>query len=300
MKVKRPNRSANMVSLFVWKDLRASTIAELTPQERWARVALKMFVCDSPYRPVVCISPGNPFTDGQIARNLMVSVAVWKSTKKKLIEWGEIEAIEGVGIRYPDYRGLKNTRFEILEKRAAPDAGAPATAEELKKNEDIRIRMMERYNMMLGSGYHPEELHFVKNIAARIEEGATEEDLDIGMRTYIWVVGSSAPGANNKMRPSDAFNSRGFWKYRKMNMPATAVRFQTTKEYIRSLPSAVKPYARKFCSDYFYEMKNVFRRNGWDFLYDADFTKVMTCKQYVMKRIASEVIHEKTDVPGVF
>jgi hypothetical protein len=273
------------IQITVWKDLRSDNVNSLPPAGRWIRIALKLLISDCPYRPVLCISPGNPFTDRQVAKNLRVSLKAWRAVKTKLLEWGEIEILPEVGLRFTDWKGHKGTKYETM---AIAQEVAPASEQELRLTEGVRGRLAETYNTICGTAHNPLELLFVKNVSARIAEGATEQDLDIGMRTYVWAYMNGTPSLITRMAPFGAFKSHSFWKWVKMNRPAARLRAFSTIEYVRTLSPRLRKIARGIASGYHSDMKLVLRKNGWDHLYDVDWDKVMTCKQYVQTRLVQE------------
>jgi hypothetical protein len=280
----KKRKRGESISLHVGTELRHERIKALSPIERWTRIALKLLVADCPYRPVLCSSPGNPFTDTQIARHLMVATSAWKATKKKLVMSGEIEVDPKVGVRYQDWAGGHPFRHAPRK----PVDLLPLSEKELAVHEELRVWLIERWNVILGHAYVADERLFIDHVERRISEGATRDDLDMGMRTFIWANANATPKINDLMRPYRAFRSHTFWKWVKMAMPAPVLRMQTTKEYMKGLPPHLRKRAREYASDYGSEIALLLRRNGWDSLYDADFTQVQTCKQYVMDRIEKE------------
>lgn len=282
------NRGDPTIALHVGNELRHERIRSLSPTERWARIALKLLVADSPYRPVLCISPGLPFTDSQIANQLMVSPALWKRLKRKMVDWGEIETDKSVGLKYAGWRGFSGSKVSEMMTVANPDELMPLDEETLKKHEDTRRWLIERYNLISGLNYGISDRQLIQCVEGRMAEGATPEDLDIGMRTYLWVYLNASPAAYKKAIPFRAFKAHSFWKWVKMNMPAPLIKLDSTSGYLSSLPWSLRKRGYSFCKDYIKEVGLMIRRNGWDNLYDVDFTKVKTCKQYVMEKMEKE------------
>ena len=252
--------------------------------ERWTRIALKMLVADCPYRPVLCMSPFVPFTDYQIAKHLMVSLPTWRKVKAKLIEWGEIRADKDMGIIYEKWLGdTSDGRAKAVLK---PESLPALSEKELMEDNGIRQRLMDTYNTITGGDYRHDEAFFIDAVRKRAAGGATEEDMDIALRTYLWANINGTPQVVSRMRPYAAFSARGFRRWRNMNRPMPVVRIVSTNEYIRGLPMEKRKLAYELVREYGKQLKILYEKMGWEHLWEVDYNKVSTCKLFVMGGIA--------------
>lgn len=274
-----------MINLYIGTDLRDDFTREvLTPAERWAAIGLRLLIADCPYRPVLCIAPGYPMIDAEIARQISVPVTLWRRTKHKLLRAGKIEIDPKVGIRYADWRSSNPRDNHLLRVASDSSSLLPLSEQELQEDRDNRTKVMDLFNLITGSVFDPDMPQFVRCFRDRVAEGATMQEILLVVRRACWAAMNADPAAQKYIQPRRVVAAESFWKWVKKDTAQEATgRMVSTLEYIKGLPPGEpKRRAMQLVSQYTQENKLIKRKNGWDTVVDTDFRKIMTCKEYVM------------------
>ena len=286
---------APMIILHAGDELRSAFAESLTVTERWGWIALRMLVSESPFRPVLCVGPGIPFTDEQISNQLMIGEDSWKKLKRKLVDTGRIELDPRLGITVPHWNRSPASRFY----RQKPRAALPMhyTEEELRQDRAERVELASIFMALTGRPAFADNYQFVQKFRERKAEGATKEDFEIAMRTYCNYASQFSIMVTRRLNPVFALAAGQFWKFRKANKPIYG-RTISTIEYIKGLPDGKREGARRVAVEYTKSIQLTMRRNGWASLADIDFSQIPTCKQYLMERVDSIPVVKRGDKKG--
>jgi len=275
----------SVVTLHVRTDLRDDFVLEvLTPAERWVAVALRLLIADCPYRPVLCIAPGYPMTDAEVARQMRVPITLWRKTKRKLLKAGHIEWDPKVGIRHNNWEDSNSQDKRQLRFKHKERSLLPLSEKELREDKEDRTTIMNLWNEITGSVFDPDLPLFVKSYRDRVAEGATLQQILVVVRRCGWATQYAHPKTQYYMRPDRIIGAASFWKWvNKQGAEEATGRIQSTREYMSSLSTpALKKKAWALVSEYDKVNKLEKRRNGWDSLAETDFRKMMTCKEYLL------------------
>jgi|MudIll2142460700_1097286.scaffolds.fasta_scaffold00097_5 hypothetical protein len=267
--------SKSKVSLYTVHDLRSKELSDFSPSEKWTWVALRLLVADCPFRPVLCLTPGVPLTDEQIAKQLAVPLALWKGTKKKLVEKGKI-VVSKSGIAVGQWYSPCNRREW--------EAAVP-TDEEISKNQEERIQLCKVWGEITGHVPDPNNKVFMRNYNGRKHEGATLLQMETAVRTYLGIVTQGSLYQCRVMSISKALTPLTFWKLVKTNRPIWGAT-QSTLDYYNSLETdTLRGMARDIIKDYRKTILEYMRKEGLRNVFDIDFNKTKTCNKYLRERI---------------
>jgi hypothetical protein len=228
------------------------------------------------------MAPGHPMHDDEIASQIGVSIPLWRKTKEKMRLHGELEIDRKVGIRYA---GWKSTDpLDKYRKRFPEETSAMLglSEQELQEDRDKRVAVADRFNALTGLSFDPDLIGFVRRFRDRTSEGATPEQFDIAMRRSLWAHMNGPPMAHMYISPYKIIGATSFWRWvHKEGAPAPTERIESTRELIMKLEQPLKRRARELCSKYYHSNKTQMRSRGWNDYADIDYSKVMTCKEYI-------------------
>lgn len=270
--------SKSRVVLYTTHDLRSADLDDLSLEEKWTWVALRLLAADCPFRPILCLMPGVPLTDEQIAIQLRVPLALWRRTKKKLSDHKRI-LVDKRGIVIGEVN--QPNMFRKWEIKMPTD-------EEIKQDEQGRIKLCKIWEEMVGLLPDHNNRFVVRNYAARKKEGATEHDFEVAARTYLGIVSKGTISQCRTMKISMMLSKGTFWKMVKINRPAHG-RTTTTLDYYNSLKkNKSRGLANDIVKDWSESIRKYMTLNGIRSLIDIDWTKIMTCQEYLKRRMDGE------------
>ena len=218
------------IKLFYKDELYSALANELTGAEHWAWVALRLLCCESEYRPLIALTSTVGPTDEEYATLLGISLSVWKKTKSKLVNFGEIQVSRGNIINIlrwsrfrSEYRKSEQYRKQhpsdamitkSLHERLTEMIEAARKGESAKVKDDqtsIKNEVIEHLNKVCGKQFSSTSREAKTHISARVNEGATLEN-------FLYVINNKAhewleTTMERYLRPSTLFNCQKFWGY---------------------------------------------------------------------------------------
>lgn len=270
--------SKSRIVLYTVHDLRSKELDDLSYEEKWTWIALRLLVADCPFRPVLCLTPGVPLTDEQIAIQLRVPLALWRRTKKKLVDHKRI-LVDRKGITVGEW--TQPNMFRTWEMKMPTD-------EEIEADQQGRIKLCAIWTEIVGLTPDPNHKSTVRSYAARKHEGATERDFETAARTYLGIVSQGTLSQCRLMKMSMMLSKYTFWRLVKINRPAHG-RMTTTLEYYNSLKkNKMRGFARDVVGDYSHMLKTYMMKAGIRSMIEADWSSIMTCQEYLRRRIDGE------------
>jgi hypothetical protein len=237
-----------------------------------------MLVADCPYRPLICLAPGIPFTDQQLAGQLAIPIGLWKKTKKKLLLLGKLQQTK-VGLALPEWRERPK------KNRVVEWDGAAPTKEQMAEGLEERRAICDVWNKLTGYFPDPNNLRFVAMYLARKDEGATFTQMETAVRTFYRIYSQGTPNQVYVMTIVFPFQRRTFWKLVNIDWPAYE-RMHTTSELIRDLPTPeLKQLARDCVKQYSKEIRAYIKKTGGAGVIDVPWKKTVTCHDYLKKKV---------------
>ena len=108
-------RRRRWIKLWTQETLYGTTSRELDPAERWVWCGFLALAGDSPVPGKICLAPGIPYTDQQLAAILRVPQDVLEQAREKMIRFEKIKVNAEV-IEVLNWDRYQETREEYMKE----------------------------------------------------------------------------------------------------------------------------------------------------------------------------------------
>lgn len=281
------------ISKLIYDD----TFAALLPEIRWCYLALLFVTRLCKFRPILCIEPGVPYTDQQIAKLLGVSTYSWRIAKEKLIGVGYVkEGAEGA-LMLTEMRKImsQSAPERIKADHLVPMAVKPEKAKEIiKTKESTRLLMqkiIDHLNERTGKRFKyftQESSHFIKG---RLNEGATFEDFKICIdnKAKQW----NGTEMNIFLRPATLFQASKFWGYVNEIIDGGPKEGDQGRDYKETMSGSNKTLAAQLEKDWLEKLEALKERMRWKTDDDVDWMQVPSKATWVKEQMTEMKKEEK-------